>query len=115
LAEMAQGAIELGGRASNVTVTNVTIRDVGGYGLKANSAPGLAIERSVFHGCGAGGALINASPLASVRNSYVRGFGERYPGGVGIVLSSSPNGTVRETLHVACAVWVGCTGQILDL
>ena len=96
LAEMAEGAIALGAGATGVSLTNVTLRDVGGYGVKANSAPGLSIERAVFRGCGAGGALINSSPLASIQNSYVIGFGERYPGGVGIVLGNSPNGTVAH-------------------
>ena len=50
LAEMADGAITLGGNARNVRVTNLTIREVGGYGLKANGAPGLVVERSVFRG-----------------------------------------------------------------
>ena len=96
LAEMAGGAVTVGGGAQGVRLTNVTFREVGGYGLKANNAPGIAVERSAFLGCGAGGALINGSPLASVRNSYVVGFGRRYPGGVGVVLGNSPNGTVAH-------------------
>ena len=39
---------------------------------------------------------MSASPLASVLNSWVVDFGWRYPGGVGIVLGNSPNGTVSH-------------------
>eukprot|EP01052_Picozoa_sp_SAG31_P042913 SAG31_NODE_6973_length_1830_cov_1.006355_1_plen_328_part_10 len=60
LAEMAEGAIAVRGNAANVRLVNLTLRDVGGYGIKANNAPGLSIERAVFRGCGAGGALITS-------------------------------------------------------
>jgi|EP01049_Picozoa_sp_SAG25_P009408 hypothetical protein len=96
LAEMAEGAIALGGGATDVKLTNVTLRDVGGYGIKANGVPGVSIERAVFRGCGAGGVLITGSPFASVTHSYVTGFGERYPAGVGINMANSPNGTVAH-------------------
>ena len=65
LAEMATGAVFFGGGATNCSVNRVTVRDAGGYAIKANNAPGLAVNRCLLRGCGAGGTLINDSPCIS--------------------------------------------------
>jgi hypothetical protein len=92
---MAPGVVNIGS-SPGVYIMNYTARSVGGYGLTASHANGLEVERSAFFGCGAGGVHVQVSPGASIRNSYVRGFGERYPAGVGVVLTKSPNGTVAH-------------------
>eukprot|EP01051_Picozoa_sp_SAG22_P016787 SAG22_NODE_2448_length_2557_cov_7.838893_1_plen_700_part_00 len=95
LAGMAPAAVSVGS-APGVAITNYTARDVGGYGIQAAHAAGIQIERSGFFGCGAGGVHIEFSPGARVANSFVVGFGQRYPAGVGVAVVNSPNGTVSH-------------------
>ena len=96
LAEMAAGAIAIGGQSSRVKITNLTMQRVGGYAIRAAHAPHLQIERSAFIDSGAGAVLITSADFAFVSNCWVRGFGQRYPAGVGIAVTSSRNGTVSH-------------------
>ena len=95
LAGMAPAAVNFG-NSLGVKITNYTSRDIGGYGIAAQHSPGIQIERSSFFGCGAGGVKISFSDFARVSNSFVRGFGQRYPAGVGVSVTDCINGTVSH-------------------
>ena len=94
LASMASGALQVV-NSDNFQAVNLTVRDVGGYGLKATHSPRLVVDHSLFSRMGAGGLFITQGcDFAQVKTSYVIGFGARHPAGCGIILSASRNGSV---------------------
>lgn len=96
LAGMAEGAVGIERGATGVTLHNFSATRVGGYGIKAKNAPALEVQRSSFRSCGAGGLFVASSPFSVINNSFVAGYGERYPAGVGVAMSNGQHATVSH-------------------
>eukprot|EP00040_Diaphanoeca_grandis_P009685 m.49744 g.49744 ORF g.49744 m.49744 type:complete len:772 (+) comp21110_c0_seq1:179-2494(+) len=93
----------------NSVVSNVTFRDVGGYGLGVTASNNFTATRVAVLGAGAGGISISACNNSIVSNTWVKDFGRRQPAGVGIVLSTSQHAVV-EHCDISGGLYNGLAG-----
>jgi hypothetical protein len=71
-------------RAERCTFEDLTIRGVGGHGMKATGRiQDVIVQRSEIHDCGAGGLYVGGQ-RAILRDNHVHGIGRSYPSGIGI-------------------------------
>lgn len=83
-------------KGTSVHLSNLTVRDVGGTGIKALSSVGLEIRRVAVLDAGSHGVSVTDSAGALVNNSFVRGYGLRFPAASGLTVTNSQNGTVSH-------------------
>jgi hypothetical protein len=76
---MAKNAVSVQG-SEGVTLQDLHIEDVGGFGLFVANSAGLVIERVGVQGSGSGGIFVRSCEGMRVNNSIVRDYGQRYPG-----------------------------------
>ena len=75
---------------------NLTLLDMGGYGLSVHGSSNCMIDRIIVLGAGAGGISLIRSDYSTISNSWVRGFGRRQPAGVGVLMASSQHSIVEH-------------------
>jgi len=97
------------GGCESLVISDVNIQNVEGAGISATSCPNLEVQRvSVVTG-GATGITVQSSFGAFINNSIVRGYGARFPAGVGIGLMKSANATVSHG-NVSDGLYAGLSG-----
>lgn len=94
-AEDAYAAVQVS-TSPHTIVQNLTLLDVGGYGLSVQGSSNCTIDRIAILGAGAGGVSLLRSDYSTVSNSWVRSFGRRQPAGVGVLMASSQHSVVEH-------------------
>ena len=77
-------------------VSNCTFDSLGGWALQMIQSDNASVQRVAMRNVGAGGANLHSSRNMVMNNSYVKGFGQRYPAGEGINMASCLNCTVSH-------------------
>ena len=77
-------------------VSNCTFDSLGGWALQMIQSDNASVQRVAMRNVGAGGANMHSSRNMVMNNSYIKGFGQRYPAGEGINMANCLNGTVSH-------------------
>jgi hypothetical protein len=83
LAAMAKGAIAVNALSGGATLANLTATRIGGYVVSGRGASNVLVTKLLATDIGAGGVNLNQCPNVVVNNSYVTGYGYRFPAGEG--------------------------------
>jgi hypothetical protein len=98
-----------GVQANGCAFDALTVRAVGGHGMKLVKSEGLRIDGCEVAETGAGGIYLHASTGCSITECQVHHDGRTYPSAIGVQLSGSGHRVSHNEIHHTTYSGIGCS------